>query len=176
MQTETLRSEVIHQGRAFSVRQDEIRLPNGLTTQLDIVVHSGAAALLPIDAEGMIWFIRQYRHAAGGVLLELPAGTLEAGEDPEVCARREVREEIGMAAGRLEKLGEFYMAPGYSTEYLYVYLASELSKDPLPGDDDELIVVERIPAPQAYAMAAAGEIRDAKTLATMLLARAHLKV
>lgn len=174
MQIKTLRSEVIHRGRAFSVRQDEIQLPNGVVARLDIVEHTGAVTILPVDEAGMIWFIRQYRHAAGEVILELPAGTLEAGEDPLVCAHREVREEIGMAAGKMVRLGDLYMAPGYTTEYLYVYLASELSVNPLPGDDDELIQVERIPVARAYVMAEAGEIHDAKTLATMLLARAHL--
>jgi ADP-ribose pyrophosphatase len=121
-----------------------------------------------------LWFVRQYRHAVARELLELPAGTLEAGEDIEACARREIREEIGMSAGKLQKIGEFYPAPGYSTECLYIYLASDLHPDPLPGDDDEFIQVERIPADQVITLAEGGSILDAKTLAALLLARAYL--
>ena len=174
MEFRTINSTTIYQGRVFDVRQDQVRLPNGLTATLDIVAHPGAVVLVPIDAEGNLWFVRQYRHAAGKVMLELPAGTTEAGEEIESCAHRELREEIGMAAGKLQKLGEFYMAPGYSTEYLYVFLATDLYPAPLPTDEDEFINMERIPAHQAIALAEGGQIPDAKTLAALLLARPKL--
>ncbi|MEA3349536.1 MAG: NUDIX hydrolase [Chloroflexota bacterium] len=166
----TIHSEIKYEGIVFSVRQDRIRLPNGKETYRDIVDHVEAVTILPIDAEDNIWFIRQYRHAVGGEILELPAGILEHGEDPYACARREAREEIGMAAGRLQKLGEFYMTPGYSTEYMYVYLATELSHSPLPCDDDEILTIESIPLSQVMEMVREGHIRDAKTLAALLLA------
>jgi ADP-ribose pyrophosphatase len=127
-----------------------------------------------MDAEGRILFVRQYRHATGKELLELPAGTLDVGELPENCALREIREETGFAAGKLIKLGEFFLAPGYSTEYMVVYLATELHPDPLPGDLDEFITLEPIPIDQAYNFALSGEIQDGKSLAALLLARPYI--
>jgi ADP-ribose pyrophosphatase len=174
MKITTIKSKTIFHGRAFKVRQDEIQFPNGHATLLDIVEHKGAVTILPVDEANHIWFIKQYRHAAGGIILELPAGTLEEGEDPEACALREIREEIGMSASKIEKLGEFYMAPGYTTEYLYAYLATGLNRDPLPGDEDEIITIEKIPAEEAYSMAESGQVHDAKTLATLLLALRRL--
>ena len=174
MSFELVKSEQKFKGRAFSVRQDQVRLPDDKITQLDIVEHVGAVTIVPIDGDGNIWFVRQYRHAAGAEILELPAGTLEESEDPEICAQRETQEEIGMAPGRLLKLGEFYLAPGYSTEYMHVYLATELSPDPLPGDVDEFLRVESFPAEKVFTMVEAGQIKDAKTLAALLLLQIHL--
>jgi len=175
MSTEILHTKNVYSGRVFDVRQDQVRLPNGKTMQLDIVDHPGAVVIVPVDSDGKIWLIRQYRHAAGKDLLELPAGVVEAGENFEEGALRELREEIGMTAGKIQKIGEFYIAPGYSTEYLLIYLASELRPDPLPGDEDEFIQVVPMPADQAIALAQTGQIPDAKTLAALLLAIPHLK-
>jgi ADP-ribose pyrophosphatase len=127
MIVETIKQETIYCGQAFNVRRDEVRFPNNQTTHLDIIEHVGAVTIVPIDADGRILFVSQYRHATGNELLELPAGTLDEGESPENCALREIREETGYAAGNLTKLGEFYLAPGYSTEYMFVYLATELN-------------------------------------------------
>lgn len=162
-------SEVMYRGRAFQVRQDQVRLPTGSIARLDIVEHVGAVTIVPLDAEGQVWFVRQYRHATGKELLELPAGTLEPGEPPEVCAAREIREEIGMRAGTLRKLGEFYLAPGYSTEYMHVFLATGLVPDPLPGDLDEFLSVVRYPLAEVEHLVRSGEIQDGKTLAGMYL-------
>jgi ADP-ribose pyrophosphatase len=107
-------------------------------------------------------------------LLELPAGTLEEGEDPALCAAREIREETGFAADKIEKIGDFYLAPGYSTEFMHVYLAQELRHDPLAADDDEFLSVEKIPFAEAIQMAERGEMPDAKSLAALLLAKSHL--
>ena len=164
MSFETIHSEMKYQGKAFDVRQDQVRLLDGQVVHLDIVEHVGAVTLIPVDETGEIWFVRQYRHATGKDLLELPAGTIELGEPPEECARREIREETGMACRELRKVGEFFLAPGYSTEYMYVYLATGLYPDPLPGDSDEFLSVEKIPLDQAYQMAKSGEIQDAKSL------------
>lgn len=174
MDYELIQSEPIYQGKVFSLRKDEIRLPNGETAKLDIVEHPGAVVLLPVDESGRIWFIRQYRHSAGEFLLELPAGTLEAGEELDRCAYREIREEIGMSAGQIQKIGEFFPAPGYSTELLHLYLARDLKPDPLQGDEDEFIQVEQIPVGEAFTLAESGQIRDAKTLAALILAKAYL--
>ncbi len=174
MPYELIQAETVYHGRAFDVHRDQVRMPDGQVVSLDILTHKGAVTILPLDERGHIWFVRQYRHATGGMLLELPAGTLETGEPPDECARREIREETGMAAGKLERIGEYYLAPGYSSEYQYVYLATDLRPDPLPGDADEFLSVETLPVAEVYRMAEAGEFRDAKTLATLLLARSRL--
>jgi len=168
------RSETVFRGRVFAVRRDRVRLHDGNTTELDIITHHGAVTLVPLDAQGRVWFVRQYRHAAGETLLELPAGTLEPGEAPEACAAREIREETGFAAAQLRLLGEFYLAPGYSTEYQYVYLATGLSPAPLPQDADEFLEPVALPVAEVRRRALAGEFRDAKTLAALMLAWEHL--
>jgi ADP-ribose pyrophosphatase len=175
MTFETVSTEKIYQGRAFSVRRDQVRLPGGKVTQLDIVEHVGAVTMIPIDDQGRILFVRQYRHAAGRSLLELPAGTIEVDEPPVECARREIREETGMAAAQLQQVGEFFLAPGYSTEYMYIYLATGLRPDPLPGDQDEFLSLEPLDVDQAYQHIYDGEIKDAKSIAALMLARSWLK-
>ncbi len=149
MPFELIKSEVIFPGRAFTIRRDTLRLPDGHETRLDIVEHVGSVVIIPMDEDGNLLFVRQYRHAAGLDLLELPAGTLNEGESPEECARREIREETGMAAGKMEHLGGFYLAPGYSTEYMNVYLGTDLKEDPLDPDADEILSVETLPLNQA---------------------------
>jgi ADP-ribose pyrophosphatase len=147
---------------------------DGRTTKLDIVEHIGSAVIVPVDDEGNLYFVRQYRHAARLDMLELPAGTLEEGEDPLVCAQREVREETGMASGNIREIGSFYLAPGYSTEFMRVYLATDLHRDPLEADEDEFLSVEKIPVAEAFKMAETGKLPDAKSLAALLLAKPHL--
>ncbi len=175
MSFELLKSEIVYPGRAFTVRRDTLRLPDNREHTFDIVVHIGSVIILPLDGEGQLLFVRQYRHAAGTDLLELPAGTLDEGETPETCARREVREETGMAAGNMEHLGGFYLAPGYSTEYMHVYLATDLKFDPLQADEDEFLSVERFPLSDAIKMFERGEIQDAKSIAAILLAHRQLE-
>ncbi len=172
---ETLGQETVYRGRAFNVRRDEVRLPNQRKMHVDVIEHPGAVTILPVNAEGQILFVRQYRHATGRELLELPAGTLKTGEPPETCAAREVREETGFAAEQVIKLGEFFLAPGYSTEYMVVYFATGLSHAPLPQDKDEFISLEAIPIERAYTMAFGGELIDGKSLAALLLARPYLQ-
>lgn len=164
---EVLSSERIHD-RWLGLRVDKLRYPSGLETTHDVVEHHGGVTLLPIDAEGNVLFVSQYRHAIGRVLLELPAGTLEDGEDPEVCAQRELQEETGFRAVNIERLGGFYSAPGYCTEYLPTFLCTDLSPSKLQGDEDSIEVVT-IPLDKALEMAGAGEIEDAKSLAALLL-------
>jgi ADP-ribose pyrophosphatase len=174
MAFDLIRSEKVYQGRAFGVRRDQVRLPNGQLAYLDVIEHVGSVALIPVDDRGTIWFVRQYRHSVGQMVLELPAGTLEAGEPPEEGAHREVREEIGMAAGQLLKIGEFFLAPGYSTEFMHIYLAMDLQQAPLPRDEDEFLSVEAIPFEEAFRMVEQHKIQDAKTLAALFLARPFL--
>jgi ADP-ribose pyrophosphatase len=175
MPFDLLRSETVYTGRVFALRRDEVSVPEGKTTWLDIVAHPGATTMIPIDAEGRIWFVRQYRHAAGRLLLELPAGTLNPGESHDVCAAREIREEIGMGAGSLRHIGGFFLAPGYSTEYLHIYLATDLFPDPGQRDEDEFIDIVRLSIADAYALASTGQIHDGKTLAALLLAMPMLR-
>ena len=175
MPFELLNSEIIYPGRAFTVRRDTLRLPDGHETRLDIVEHIGSVIIIPVDTDDNLLFVRQYRHAAGLDLLELPAGTLDEGEAPEACAHREIREETGMAAGKLEHLGGFFLAPGYSTEYMNVFLATDLHAAPLEADADEFLSVEHIPLAEALALAEHGGIADAKSLAAFFLAKSHLK-
>jgi len=175
MPFELIKSEALYQGRAFKIRRDWMRTPDGRETKFEIVEHGGSVVIIPVDEQGNLWFVRQYRHAAGRDLLELPAGTRDGDEPFEDCARREIREEIGMEAGSLKKVGEFYLAPGYSTEFMAVYLATDLKHNPLNPDFDEFLSVEKIPVKKALEMAERGEVPDAKSLAALLLARRDLE-
>ena len=175
MPFELIKSETLLQGRAFKIRRDYLKTPNGGETRLEIIEHGGSVVLIPIDDDGNLLFVRQYRHAAGEDLLELPAGTRDGDEPFEACAAREIREETGMEAGKLQKIGEFYLAPGYSSEFMVVYLATELKENPLDADDDEFLQVEKIPLKKAIEMAERGEVPDAKSLASFLLAISYLE-
>lgn len=169
-----IESETTYRGRVFDVRRDHVRLPDGGDIHLDVVAHSGAVTVVPIDESGRVYLVRQYRHAVGEDLLEFPAGTLEEGEDPESCAARELREEVGMAGADFRLIGTFYLAPGYSTEFMFVYLARNLSPSPLPGDEDEFLSVETMGIQDLYAMADRGDLKDAKSLAALHLARRYV--
>ena len=175
MSFELLKSEILLKGRAFTIRRDYLKTPDNRETKFDIIEHGGSVVIIPVDENGNVLLVRQYRHAASMDLLELPAGTLDDGEPPEVCAAREIREETGMAAGKFVELGSFYLAPGYSTEYMHVFLATDLSEDPLEADDDEFLSVESVPLAEAIRMAERGEMPDAKSLAALLMARSHLE-
>lgn len=176
MPFELIRSEMLMQGRAFKIRRDYLKTPDGRETKFEIIEHGGSVIVVPVDADGNLLFVRQYRHAAGVDLLELPAGTRDGDEPFEECAAREIREETGMEAGNLRKVGEFYLAPGYSTEFMVVYIATDLKYNPLEADDDEFLSVEKIPVGEAIQKAEGGEIPDAKSLAALLLAKPHLDV
>jgi len=176
MPFELINSEPLFQGRAFKIRRDLMKTPDGRETKYEIVEHGGSVVIVPLDHDGNLLFVRQYRHAAGIDLLELPAGTRDGEEPFEECAAREIREETGMEAGMLKKVGEFYLAPGYSTEFMGVFLATDLKHNPLEADADEFLSVEKIPLKKALEMAERGEMPDAKSLAALLLAGPFLKV
>lgn len=162
-------SREIYDGRVINVRVDEIEVKPGLNVRREVVAHPGAVVMLPIDGEGKILWVRQYRYAAQRSLLELPAGTLEKGETPEETACRELAEEAGFAAARWEKLGGFFSAPGFCEEYLYAFVATELTEEQADGDEDEDIEVVPLTLEESMARVAAGEVEDAKSLATLLL-------
>ena len=175
MSFKLIKSETVLEGRAFKVRRDTLNTPDGRETKLEIVEHSGSVVLLPIDDAGNLLFVHQYRTAVGRDLLELPAGSRNENEPFEECAAREIREETGMEAGKLQKIGEFYPVPGYSTELMAAFLATDLKENPLQADEDEFLQVEKISLKKAMEMAERGELRDAKSLAALLLARSHLE-
>lgn len=170
MPVETLAEEYVFDGKVFRVRRDRVRYRDGEETHFDVVEHPGAVTMVPVDDQGQIWFVRQYRHPAGASLLEFPAGTLEEGEEPESCARRECREEIGVDPGELHLLGSFYLAPGYSSELNHLFLARDLQEAPLDSDEHEEISVEIYPVDEVYDLIASGALQDGKTLAGLLLA------
>ena len=168
---ELLKTETLLQGRAFKIRRDTLKTPYGRETKFDIVEHGGSVVIVPVDADRNILFVRQYRHAAGMDMLELPAGTRDGDEPFADCAAREIREETGMEAGKLIHVGSFYLAPGYSTEYMGVFFATDLKHNPLEADDDEFLSVEKIPVKEALSMAERGEMPDAKSLAALLMVK-----
>jgi ADP-ribose pyrophosphatase len=175
MSFELIKSEFLLQGRDFNIRRDTLKTPDGRETKLEIIEHGGSVVLVPLDKDGNILFVRQYRHATGKDILELPAGTREEKEPYEDCAAREIREETGMEAGRLQKVGEFYLAPGYSSEFMAVFLATDLKLNPLEADEDEFLEVERFTVQKAAEMFEHGEVPDSKSLAAWLLAKPHLE-
>ena len=163
-------SEVVFHGKVFNIRRDVVKAPSGAHRVIDVVDHGGAVSMMPVDDQGRILFVRQYRHATGEYILELPAGTLDPEEDPDDCAVRECREEIGMTPGRLVHLGDCYLAPGYSSELNHMYLALDLTPAPLSPDEDEDIRVEPVPLEGIRAFVQNGGVRDGKSLAILLLA------
>ncbi|HMA33562.1 MAG TPA: NUDIX hydrolase [Chloroflexia bacterium] len=163
----------VYDGKLFQVDVEDVRLPSGRPSTREIVRHPGAVALVVVDPQEQLLLVRQYRRPADRILLEIPAGTREPGEDAEACARREVQEETGYAAGRVVHLGGFYSAPGFCTEYLECYLCTELRESRLPGDEDEDLELTRLSLGAAWAAAGRGDIVDAKTLAGLLLYSAH---
>lgn len=174
MEFEVTHHETVYEGRAFDVRRDFVRLPNGQQKQRDVVIHNPSVVIIPLDENRQILFVRQYRHPIGDSILELPAGVMEAGETPLITAQREIREETGMGAEDMKKIGKFYLAPGYSTELMYVYLARGLYPAALPMDEDEDIRVEKVPSEHLVDQSKVAQFRDAKTLAALLLARPYL--
>jgi len=160
-------SRRVHEGW-LSLRIDRLRYPDGQESTAEVVEHGGGVTLVAFDADGKLLMVRQYRHPTGRVLLELPAGTIDAGEDPEVCAGRELQEETGYRPRRIEKLGGFYSAPGFCSEYLHVFLCSDLVESRLQGDEVQ-IAPQALPLDDVLAMIAAGEIEDAKTSGALLL-------
>ncbi len=170
MKERLLDSQHVYRGRAIHVRVDSVVKPNDTKTTREVVEHVDCVVILPVDSQGNILLVRQYRHAVDKELLELPAGSIDPGETPEEAAIRELREETGYKPGKLEKLSGFYAAPGYCTEYLHFFRASLLEKSPLTAEDtDEIEVVPTDPA-DVPALIASGKICDAKTIAGFRIA------
>jgi ADP-ribose pyrophosphatase len=175
-------SQPIYKGRVVNLSLDSVVLPNGNQTDLEMIRHPGAAVVLPVergeDGVDYALLVRQYRYAADGWLLEVPGGKLDGPEDPEVCARRELAEEIGQEAMELIGLGSILTTPGFTDERIWLYLARELRA--IPGgsalEADEVLELERIPLSEAVSRAIEGDIVDAKTVAALLRAAAMLGI
>ena len=168
---ETIASESAYKGRIFDIRIDTIR-EGDVEYKREIVVHRGSAVIVPVFEDGTVALVRQYRHAAGKYILELPAGSLESGEDPRTCALREIEEEIGYKAANVELITEFYVSPGFLTEKMFVFLATGLTETAQNLEIDELIEVERISLSEALELIRSGEIDDAKTIIGLTTAAA----
>jgi ADP-ribose pyrophosphatase len=156
--------EVLWRGRVFDFVREEVTLPNGKATVAEGLRHPGSCAVVPVLDDGSLFLIREYRPSIRKFIWEIPAGTLHPGEDPLDCARRELAEECGHRAERFEKLGEIYIAPGYSDERIYLYLARGLTSCPQQLDEDELLTVHPFTADRVRAMLRANEIEDATTI------------
>lgn len=166
----TIASRTVFEGRILNVRVDTVQLVNGRSGTREIVEHSPSICVVPVDAAGNVLLVRQYRKPAEAFLLEVPAGGIEPGETPEAAAIRELQEEIGHTARRLEPLTAFYLAPGWCNEFMHAYLAAELLPASLASDDDEFIDVVPTPLHDVIALIADGTIQDAKSVAALLLA------
>lgn len=164
----------IYQGRVLQLTLEDVALPNGSRASLEIAHHPGGAAIVAVDSHNRVCLLRQFRHAAGGWVTELPAGKLDNREPPEECAVRELAEEAGVRAERLEKLGDFLSSPGVLTEVIHVYLARDLRLVESAPEEHEVFEVRWVPLDEAVAMAAAGRIRDGKTLVGLFWASARL--
>lgn len=164
-----LESEVLYDGRILRLRRDKVMLSNGATALREVVEHPGAVGIIATNQDEVI-LVRQYRYPVGAELLEIPAGKLEPGESPEECARRELREETGLLASRLEHVCSFHTSPGFSNEVLHLFWASGLTHAWPHPDGDEQLSVERLKLSEARKKILAGEIRDAKTITALLLA------
>jgi len=160
----------IYDGRICALREDTVELSNGRRAKREIVEHTPVVAIVPIDENGDVLLVRQYRLAAGEALLEVPAGLVDEAEELEAAAQRELQEETGYRAAKLERLAGFFVSPGFCTEFIHVFLATGLSESRLEADEDEEVTLERMPLAEAVRLVEAGEIKDAKSVVGILLA------
>lgn len=170
-----LTSEKIYQGRILNVRKDRVRLPNGGEAFREVVEHPGAVAIVALDNEKNVYLVRQYRYPVKRVLLEIPAGKLDCGEEPLACARRELAEEVGLEASEWQLLATFYTTPGFSNERMYLFMATGLKTCHEEADADEFLELERMPLKNAITQTLNGTIQDAKSIAGLLIATQFLQ-
>jgi len=165
----------IFKGRIIDLSVETVTLPNGATAELEIITHPGAAAVVPMKDETTVVMIRQYRHAVGGFIYEIPAGKLHPGEDPRECAVREVEEEIGYKVGNLEPLLSFFTTPGFTNEVIHIFLGKDLQPGTQDLGADEVLEVLEMPIDKAIALIKEGTIRDGKTIIGLQMAYLQLK-
>jgi ADP-ribose pyrophosphatase len=164
----------IFKGRVIDIGTEDVTLPSGVTVTLDVILHPGAALVVPLDGD-RVTLIKQYRHCAKGYLWEAPAGTLNAGETPEQCARREIVEEAGLEALELHHAGHIFTAPGFCDEKIHIFIATKTQPAPKHPDDDEVITeIKQFSYDECFAMVSEGHIHDAKTIAGLLHAQRFL--
>lgn len=175
MREKIIHTAHIYDGHLIKLDLHKIELPDGKRSKREIVKHPGAVAIVALDDKDNVLLVRQFRLAADDIILEIPAGTLDPGESPEDCARRELQEEIGYQPQKLESLGGIFTAPGYTTEFIHLFLATELVESPSEGDADEFLEVVRTPLDDALKLIDDGKIIDSKTLSALLLASRHME-
>lgn len=168
MDERVIESRRVFEGRIVNLRVDTVELPDGHRATREIVEHIQAVTILPVESDGRIVMVRQYRLPVGAVMLELPAGSADPGEEPATAAQRELQEETGLRAGRLSPLGGFWVAPGYCEEYIHIFVGLDLTESPLEADEDERIEVVRLTLTEALAAIDRGEINDAKSVIGVL--------
>jgi len=173
---ETISSRLVYDGRAVKLRVDTVRMPGGRETSREIVEHSDCVAIIAVDADDNVLLVNQFRKPVEKELLEIPAGGIEPGEDAVATVRRELREETGYLPRKVERLGGFYSTPGYCTEYLHLYLASDLVPSSLNAEDTESIKLVRVPISQIPGLITSGSICDAKSIAGLLIFLKYRKV
>jgi ADP-ribose pyrophosphatase len=172
---ELLESRTVFEGRVLGLEVDRVRLQNGRVSELEVVRHPGAVAIAPVTADGDLLLVRQFRYATGDWLLEVPAGKLDPGEQPDAAATRELEEETGYSAGRLEPLGWVWTTPGFSNEVIHLYLAHDLEPARQALEDDEVLTVERLPLARAVEWALDGRLFDSKSVCCVLRAAHRLE-
>lgn len=163
----TISKTLAYRGSILNLRIDKVEIPGGRKTIREVVEHSPAVAILPVESDGTVYLIRQYRYAIGDEILEIPAGLVEPGEDFERCAERELQEEIGYFPGTLREIGRMYNSPGFCTEMLILYLATNLRPSKLQADDDEFIHLQPVPPGEIRKLLEEGKIVDGKTFAAL---------
>lgn len=166
-----LNSKVVFEGNLLNVFADKVELPNGKVASREYIKHPGAVAVVPITQEGNIVLVRQYRYPIGNVLLEVPAGKLDKGEEPDICALRELEEETGYVAKSIKKIASIYTTPGFTDEVIHLYIAENLTLSNPHPDEDEFLDVEIYSKEEIKTMIADGRINDAKSMLALLLAK-----
>lgn len=167
---ELIETKTVFTGKVLKMRYDTVRLPNGREATREVVEHPGAVAVVPVTDEGKVVLVRQYRYPVKEVLLEIPAGKLDKGEKPEICAHRELEEETGFKAGKMEHLATFYTGPGFTDEIMYLYLARDLTVTEQCLDEDEFLAVGHYTADEIKSLLAEKKVNDAKTLVGLMMA------
>lgn len=175
LEEKTVKKNYMFNGRIINVRKDDALLPNGVPCTREVVEHNGGVCIAPLTDKNELIFVRQFRYPYGEVLLELPAGKLELGEDPFEAGKRELEEETGTVASKYMNCGKFYPSPGYTSEIIYLYAAKGLTSTHMHPDDDEFLEVEKIPVKKAVQMVLDNEIVDGKTQALVLKIGAMLE-
>ncbi|HEY32682.1 MAG TPA: NUDIX hydrolase [Dehalococcoidia bacterium] len=171
----TISSRIIYEGRVVTLREDTVETADGQRRREVIALHRDCVAIVAVDGDDRVLLVKQYRKAADKELLEIPAGSIDSGEDPEETVRREMQEETGYLPGKVERLGGFYSTPGYCTEYLHLYLATELTPSQLYAEDTASISLVRVPVKEITSLLASGKIEDAKSIAGLHMYLEHRK-